>query len=161
MRAVKTLTFATIFFVTFLFGISISCGGKNKQCDKWIKTFFKMPLKEQIDKFGSYTLDEQYSIYICGNEVVHPPAMYLATSFARNGKAVVKLLKIKLSETIDDLTIRDIVLVFSEMKKQKTYNVLEDSALMKLLRNKVATMQNEDWRKIVEEMMNEIEEKKS
>ena len=124
---------------------------KSDQCYTWVKTFFRMPLKEQLTQFGSYDVESQYDIFICGNQVVHPPATYLAGPFAMEGESVVHFLKTKLLQAKDDQTIRDVILVFTEMSRRKTYDVARNSDLMVLITDSVARIKDDDWRQIVAE----------
>ncbi len=150
-----TIFSATLFLVTL--GDSRGMGSlSGKQCNKWIETFFKMPPSEQIRKFGSYTIEDQYSIYICGNQVFHPPAIYLSRPFAMEGKAAVDFLRTKLLQTKDDLTICDIVFVLSEMNRHKAYNVARDGGLMKIINDRVDGMESDDWKRITKKMVAEI-----
>lgn len=128
----------------------------KKECRPLVQTFFQMPLKERMKKFGSYELEEQYRIFICGNQVMHPPAIYLAGPFAQQGAPAVVFLKEKLANANDDLTIRDIVLVFTEMKRRNTYDVAEDQALITLIAGSVEKMQDKDWKRMTQENLTEI-----
>lgn len=107
-------------------------------------------LQYRIDDFSNYDVEKQYAIFICGNQFVHPPMMYLAELFAKEGDKVVGFLKIKLLETKDDLTIRDVVFVFAEMSRLGTYNVNKDEELMCLISERVVGMNDSDWRRITE-----------
>lgn len=131
---------------------------RRHKCDAWVTTFFRMSTKEQIAKFTEYDLENKFSILICGNQVIHPPATYLAGPFARQGADAVTFLRDKLMQSPDDFTVRDIVLVFSEMSKLQTYNVKADKKLIELINSKVGAIKNNDWRKISEDRVREIME---
>jgi hypothetical protein len=65
---------------------------------KLIRHFFlDMSEDDQEREFKNYSLDEQYNLYIWGNQVVHPPAMYLAKPFAQQGPTIVPFLMKKFS----------------------------------------------------------------
>jgi hypothetical protein len=132
----------------------------REQCDsRWIPTFFrKIPLIERPEKFQTYSIEEQYSIFICGNQRWHPPELDLAASFALNGKAGVDFLKVKLSHAKDDLTIRDIILVFREMCRQKSYNVKADNELMGLITDSVAKIKDNDWKQVTQQWVEDIQQ---
>jgi hypothetical protein len=106
--------------------------------------------------FSNYDIDKQYAIYICGNQFVHPPMIYLGELFAREGNKVVAFLKSKLLEANDDLTVRDLVLVFSEMSRLKTYDVANDGELMYLISERVGGMKDPGWKQTTQEMVAEI-----
>ncbi len=130
----------------------------RKQCDVWVKTFYKIPSKERPNRFVNYNMEDQYAIFICGNEVIHPPAMYTAELFAMNGKTAIDFLKAKLSQAKYDPTIRDIILVFREMHRQRNYNVSSDSDLMRLITERVELMKQKGWKEIVEKWVAEIQQ---
>ena len=157
MNIVRILIFI---FSVFLFGglgcKEVSDEVKSGQCHKWTNTFFRIPTKEQIEKFGSYDIETQYEIFICGNQTIHPPAIYLARPFALQGEKAADFLKVKLYETKNDHTIRDVILVFETMCVLNTYDVASDSELIRLFKNKTEIIKNDDWRIIVEQMVNRI-----
>jgi hypothetical protein len=149
--------------VVGLLGINFdSCSGMGpaigKQCDKWIKTFYRIPRQDQSENFRSFKIEDKYSIFICGNQIVHPPAIYLARAFAMDGNTAADFLKAKLSQAKDDLTIRDIILVFREMSRQKTCDVAGDTVLMQCITDSVTRIKNEGWRNIVDQMVKEIKQ---
>lgn len=127
----------------------------NSQCPELAESFFQKPLKEQVAKFPSYELQKQYTIFICGNQTIHPPAQYLAGAFAQDGPKAVDFLREKLKNAKDDLTIRDITLVFAEMNKLKTYDVAGDSELINLLTEKISGMKSA-WKDTSEQLLREI-----
>lgn len=55
-------------------------------------------------------------------------------------------LKEKLAQAQDDLTIRDIIRVFSEMSRQRSYDVSKDVDLIRHMRAAAARMKNHDWK---------------
>src|SRR5438105_14068931 len=56
-------------------------------------TFFQISVAEQIRQFRDRSLQDQYDLYIYGNQTVHPPATYLAAVFAERGPTIVPFLK--------------------------------------------------------------------
>jgi hypothetical protein len=115
-----------------------------------VDAFYAKSLKERISAFPQYSFDEQYAIYLYGNQVQHPPAIYLADPFAAQGQSIVLPLSDHLKAATDDLTIRDLVMVFSAMSRERTYNVAGDERLMKLLRESAGRMKHSGWKEIVE-----------
>ena|SRR3972149_832591 len=128
-----------------------------QSCPTLAITYFRKPLKQTIAEFTSYGLETQYTIYLCGNQYMHPPALHLATQFASGGQRAAVFLKEKLSQMDDDATIRDIVRVFVEMQRQGTYDVKGDSLLIQLLNEKVRSIQDGYWQNFCRELMGEIE----
>lgn len=96
--------------------------------------------------FHTFTIEKQYAVYICGNRLIHPPAMYLAESFAKEGAIAVPFLEEKLLATKQDTTVRHITYVFSEMQHFKTYDVNGDKRLMAVLVSRVEKIKNKEWR---------------
>jgi hypothetical protein len=126
------------------------------KCSQLTEYFYGKPPNERIAQFVAADLEKQYAIYICGNQYLEPPATYLAEPFAREGGRIVGFLKDKLVRASDDGTIRDVVLVFKEMSRQRTYNVGGDSELMKVVDDRVAAMKDVDWKRLVERQVKEI-----
>ncbi|HXM19606.1 MAG TPA: hypothetical protein VN934_12490 [Candidatus Tumulicola sp.] len=115
-----------------------------------IDAFFQQPSKIQMLTFKSYSLDDQYAIFLYGNQVLEPPAIQLATAFGAEGQQVVPYLSAHLERTSRDLTVRDLVFVFREMDRQRAYNVGKDTTLMNLLREAVSKMKDPVWKRIAE-----------
>jgi hypothetical protein len=111
---------------------------------------------ETVEIFTRSDLATKYQIYVCGNQLIHPPALYLAQSFAVGGEPVAMFLKQKLEQTRSDTTVRDIIQVYRAMQYQGTYDVSGDMELIKLLTDKVQAIRNDDWRKYCTEILEEI-----
>lgn len=143
-----------LFILTGCLGSELHVQGYD--CSELAKTYFRKSLKDTMTDFGGFEVEKQYAIYICGNQYIHPSAIHLAEPFAREGEKVVGFLKARLQEASDDFTVRDIVLVFTEMSRQKTYDVVGDNDLIRILRKKVASMKDLDWQQLSEKNLNEI-----
>lgn len=133
----------------------------NLGCSKLNKTFFSKPTTTQMAEFSSLDIDSQYAVFICGNQVREPPSIHFATPFAKEGKSVVGFLKSKLVTASGDLTIRDILLVFSEMSRRKTYNVAGDADLIKVITEAVGRVKDPYWKKTSEQSLSEIQQQAS
>lgn len=149
----KIVTLSSILFLTLA-----TCDGTSKKvgeyhCSELIETIYgKESLQFRPNDFSNYDIDKQYALFICGNQYVHPPMTYLAELFAKEGDKVVDFLKGKLVVAKDDLTIRDLVLVFAEMTRLRTYDVAKDERLMHLISERLEGMKDPEWRRITEEM---------
>jgi hypothetical protein len=126
-------------------------------CSKLNKTFFRKPTAEQMAEFSGLDIENQYAVFICGNQVREPPSIHLATPFAKEGQSVVGFLKARLTAATGDLTIRDILLVFSEMSRGKSYNVAGDADLMKVITEAVDRVKDPFWKKTSEQSLGEIQ----
>jgi hypothetical protein len=161
MQTVKTKLIAAVSLGALSVLSAAGCSAANMQvgkykCSQLTEYFYGKQLKVRVSQFVAADLDKQYAIYICGNQYLEPPATYFAKPFAREGSAVVEFLKQRLSEANDDGTIRDIVLVFTEMSRQQTYDVAADSDLMRVIDDRVAAIRDKDWKRLVEQQVKEI-----
>jgi hypothetical protein len=138
--------------------VAVQCQGcfASEKCSPAAQAFVQLPLREQLAEFNSHSVPEQYDIYLCGTQVVHPPLIHLAQPFAKDGKAAVGFLQGSLAKANDDATIRDIVVVFAEMQKRRTYDVAMDAALMQTIQASVSRMKDAGWRQFVAQRVNEI-----
>jgi hypothetical protein len=121
-----------------------------------VDQFYSKPMKERLATFAEYSFDQQYAIYLYGNQVQHPPAIYLIDAFAANGQEIVAPLSARLAASDDDPTIRDLVMVFAAMNRQKKYNVAQDESLMRQLTEATSRMKETDWKKIVERELSTV-----
>ena len=120
------------------------------------RAFYKQPTAQQLKTFRQNTVSDQPNLYFFGNQVRHPPAIYLARCFALNGKSAVVLLRSKLVEASGDLTVRDITMLFATIDAMGTYDVAGDVQLMRALSARVAKMQDEGWRDTAEKKIASI-----
>jgi hypothetical protein len=122
-----------------------------------VDSFYAKSLKERISTFQQYSFEEQYAIYLYGNQVQHPPAIYLADPFAAQGKGIVLPLSNRLRDATNDLTIRDIIMVFSAMSRANTYDVAGDGQLMTLLWRAAERMKDSEWKALVKKEISSIQ----
>ena len=113
-----------------------------------------LSMDEQVERFHEYDPETQYELLIVGNQVVPPPAQYLAGAFAKQGKSIVPFLRAKLAAAKKELTVRDIVVVFCDMQRLGTYDVKGDASLIALVEERIATMQS-DWKLTVQSIFEE------
>lgn len=152
----RVVTIAVIVLLLLVAGCYFSSRRPDGfDCSPWVKPFFWQPLKVREAEFVEYDVATQYDVYLCGNQVIHPPTMY-ADLFARKGEKAVGFLKTKLSQATDDPTIRDIILVFNQMHRQKTYAVAHDRELMDLMTASVGKIEDAFWRDFAEEKLDEV-----
>ena len=148
-----SIKFICTIFLVILVGCLSSTA--DMKANKLAGDFFQMTTSEQVNQFKNYSLDEQYEIFLFGNQVVHPPAIYLSRPFAEQGPIVVPFLKAKLKKTQKEVTIRDIVTVFSELTRLRLYDFSKDPNLMELLDMKTNKM-NGIWKETTIQMLSEI-----
>lgn len=136
--------------------VSRAEGIDTKACSKLANTYFRKPLKQTISEFTARDLESQYMIYICGNQYIHPPALHLAAPFASEGKPAALFLEQKLSAASSPSSIRDILNVYAEMQRQKTYDVKSNASLIQLLDTKISTIADSYWRDHCQGILNTI-----
>lgn len=157
MKCVARLFFSALYVVSVA-GCVASVGTLSRsECYDYemVRSFFEKTQKERLAIFRGVDLEVQYLLLRCGNQVIHPPMMSLADEFARNGSIGVEFLKKRLLERNDDLTVRDIIRVFVEMTKQKTYDVKGDVELVDIIVSAINRMRDSGWRQICNYMLTE------
>lgn len=120
------------------------------------KEFFWMPGKQRDAEFKKQDFDTQYRIYIYGSQEIEPPAIDLAWTLAQEGGKIVQPLEAKLETVDDDLTIRDILLVFAAMSQLETYDVAGNKALLEELREKATGIKDPAWAIVAQDDLHEI-----
>lgn len=134
--------------------------GPDVKFNKLTRDFYSNPsMSEHETKFKNYSLEEQYDLFIFGNQVVHPPATYLADIFAKQGSTIVPFLKAKLKTAQYELTIRDIILIFESIARLKLYDFSKDQELMGLMDERAQNMRG-IWKDVVLAMISEIRAKR-
>lgn len=136
--------------------VGCASNASDVQPGKMVSDFYHLSTSEQMRRFKNHNIDEQYELYIFGNKMVHPPATYLAESFARQCEKFSQFLKEKLEFEEDEARIRDIVLVFTEMARLNIYDFSRDTELMNLLNKKVNNMQGM-WKDVTLNFLSEIQ----
>lgn len=131
--------------------------GFSKATQVMTKRFYKdTSVTRRMQTFRQYSINDQYDLFIFGNQYRHPPAQYLAKCFALNGAAGVELLRAKLPHADDDLTVRDIVRLLAEIDAMRMYDVAGDKALMVDLTARVGEMKDLGWKESTERRLAKI-----
>ncbi len=104
--------------------------------------FFRQNLSidEEMKMFRNYSLEDQYEIYLFGNQVVHPATSYLAEVLAERGVEIIPFLRRKLEDAKAEITIHDIINVYEEMAWLKSYDFSKDLELMDSIEERVDGM---------------------
>ena len=143
------LTMFVLVSVTLL--SAAKCGSQHLE-----RSFFNGPVTDRVGRLRQFSLPDQYKIFRYGNDHIEPPAMELALPIAERGESAVRFLTDQLTTSADDLTVRDILLIFERMDAIGSYKVHADPQLMKLLSLRISKMKDEDWRKNCLKMLNRI-----
>ncbi|MGB0060607.1 MAG: hypothetical protein WBP68_10505 [Candidatus Binatus sp.] len=118
--------------------------------------FFWLPTQQRDAEFEKQDFDTQYKLYIYGSQEIEPPEMGLAWVLAKQGGKIVQPLEAKLEAADDDLTIRDILLVFVAMSQLETYDVPANKPLMQELLEKSGAIKDPSWAIVAQDDMHEI-----
>ena len=133
-----------------------ACKGQTLERD-----FFNKPLGNRLERLRQFPLEDQYRIFRYGNDMIEPPLIDLADPIAEKGAAAVPFLERQLRSSYDDITVRDVLLVFQTMATSKSYAVQNDPSLMDLLNSKVAAMKSDEWKSVCLKMLKRIEDSRS
>lgn len=141
---------------TPLFGCGF--GESDLTSSQFDRDFFHQSTDAQAKAFREYDLRTQFELLIVGNQIVHPPAMYLVTEFAKQGSAAIPFLRDRLASTKKEVTVRDVVAILAEMHRLRSYEASNDASLMELVEVRVSGMQGQ-WKDITQSMVEEIRKK--
>jgi hypothetical protein len=114
------------------------------------REFYDQPVNEQTRTFRQHPLEDQLGLFFFGNQIHHPPAIYLAPCFALNGPPAAQLLRSKLGAQLDDLSVRDIAALLGMIDMMGQYDVAGDKQLVSLLSSRIAQMKDQNWRQTAE-----------
>jgi len=140
------------------FSLLILLGGGNNSCDK--KTFsdcndfYEMSPKQRKDAFGASSLERQYILYLCGMHM-EPPQMGYAWEIAKHGENAIQFLIEKLEKEQNDITKRDIILIFEVIADNGHLRNKQD--VISTIRQIVANIQIENIKKQCRDMLSSIE----
>jgi len=131
-------------FLYFLFVIaSTSCRAESVE-----RQFFKGDTLTRLERLETYSLKEQWQIFLYGNQVIHPPATGLALPIARRGKPALEYILQQLEKSENDLDFRDSLVVFRSMQGGGFYDICSDETAMKAIRANESKIHDPDWRDI-------------
>jgi hypothetical protein len=119
----------------------LSCGSHRLERD----FFFKNPPATRLERFRQYSLEDQYKIFRYGNDRFEPPIMMLPEPIAERGATAVPFLVAQLKSSTDDVTVRDILVIFKAMANAKSYGVNSDAVLMTTITSRISRMKDKDW----------------
>jgi hypothetical protein len=127
-------------------------------CTSWFypmeAAYFKKYPAGDLTVLDEYSLEEQYKIYRYGNDVVHPPLIYLADAIAKRGNSAVPFLLKKLEGETEDEGIRDIAQIFAHMLYGRYYDVRANPQIIPLLEKKIEGM--DGWKAVASSILGTI-----
>jgi hypothetical protein len=120
--------------------------------------FFDTPIASRVEHFRRYSLADQYKIFRYGMDRIEPPYMGLAEPIAERGAAAMPFLLDRLNSKPDDITVRDILLIFDTMATSKSYEVKSDAELMATLKSRVSGMKEHGWQDVCSKQLQRIKD---
>ena len=128
-----------------------------KECELAVaRDYFQKKRNLQEPDFNSYGLEQQYEIFVYGNNCMHPPFLYLAGLMAEKGGAVVEFLEKKLQETEDAGVVISIIDVFVFMELLQTYRVSADNELIKVIQTAIQNIEAENTREFAQSIFDRL-----
>lgn len=139
-----------IALITFSTGCMCPKYINSRRCNDWISDFWSKDRKALYAEFYTYTAQEQFDVYLCSQQCFHPSWLEMVDVYAKCGKSAVDTLVAKLNETESVLVVRDIVYVFEQMVRLRTYDVANDKTIIKAIDSAMARMPDTIWRQYIE-----------
>lgn len=118
--------------------------------------FFADGFKSRLERLEKYPLAQQYSIFLYGNQTIHPPLTDLAIPIARQGQPALEFILGKLDHSENDLDFRDSLVVFQTMQWGGYYNICRDTAAITRIKDNAKKIRDADWRNVYKQMLNGI-----
>ena len=144
-----------IFFLMLIPACFSTPSARKYGKDPVVRDFFRKTSEERAKAFANYDIETQYAIFIYGQQGIRPPLFY-DDNFAKGGTNIVGLLKEKLLQAEDDITIYNILMVLEKMTKQDTCDVAADKDLMLLVNKSVLKIKDNYWGKKAKDKVSTI-----
>jgi hypothetical protein len=120
------------------------------------KQFFKEGFVSRVERLERYSLEDQWRIFLYGNQVVHPPLTDLALPLAERGKPALDYILQQLEQSKSDLDFRDSLVVFRRMRGGGYYNVCGDASAMQAIKGNESKVRNPGWRDVYGQMLRDL-----
>lgn len=120
------------------------------------KDFFKGDVSTRLERLETYPLEEQYRIFLYGNQVIHPPSTGLAIPIAKRGKIAADYILRRLDTSKNDLDFRDSMVVFQSMQWGGHFDLCGHPKYMNEIAGNASKIEYEGWRKVYLEMLKEL-----
>jgi len=115
-----------------------------------------LPREERLAAFDSLAVETQFVVFRYGMDHVEPPATELASRLARRGAAGIRLVKMSLEDNKDDVGIRDDIILVDAVNLAKTYDVAGDSVIVRVLRERVDSIRDREYKASCERMFKDM-----
>jgi hypothetical protein len=141
-------------FAVLAIGLTLALSGCVAQTLE--RDFFGGEITTRNQRLATYSLDEQWHIFLYGNQVIHPPATGLAQVLARQGETALRFILGKLESSRNDLDYRDSMVVFQMMQWHGDYAICANGEVMSKIKGNQSKIENPAWRQVYGEMLAEL-----
>jgi hypothetical protein len=126
------------------------------QADSIEERFFEGDILTRLERLETYPLEQQWRIFLYGNQVIHPPITGLALPVAKQGKAALTYILRQTEQSQNDLDFRDSLVVFQSMQRRGYYDVCGDEEAMQAIRSNEGKIRDPDWRGTYSRMLSRM-----
>ena len=137
---------ALLFFALLL----LSCDKKSIESE-----FFDWE-NFSYEKMEDYPLDQQFKIFLYGNQEVRPSLTGLAAPIAKRGEIALDYVLDQVRDSENDLDFRDSMVIFREMENGGYYGVCEDEIAIQEITANADKISHPDWRAIYNQMLENL-----
>ena len=144
------LKLVTKFSLCLIILLLISCNHESMESE-----FFDWETFD-YDKLYNYSLEDQFKIFLYGNQKIHPSMTGLAIPIAKRGKPALDYVLNQIRESNNDLDFRDSLEIFRAMEKGGYYSVCSDSPALKEIKANENKIKHLGWREIYHNMLQNL-----
>ena len=144
------LKLVTKFSLCLIILLLISCDHESMESE-----FFDWDSYD-YDKLYNYSLEDQFKIFLYGNQTIHPSMKSLAIPIAKRGKPALDYVLNQIRESNNDLDFRDSIQIFRAMEKGGYYSVCSDSPALKEIKANENKIKDLEWREIYHNMLQNL-----
>jgi hypothetical protein len=116
------------------------------------RKFYQDGPRTREARLGGYTIQQQWRIYLYGNQKIHPPSGP-ALQLAEQGEPMMRYILKQLRTSQNDLDFRDSLEVFMMMEGHGNYNICNDAAAVMEVRQNQYKIEDADWRSFYGSML--------
>lgn len=131
--------------------VSTSCRAGSVE-----KQFFRGDIPTRMERLETYPLEQQWRIFLYGNQVIHPPTTGLALPIAKQGKPALDYILQQLEHPKHELDFRDSMVVFERMQQGGYYDVCGASTAMEAIRRNENRISHAGWRDVYRQMSEDL-----
>lgn len=131
--------------------VSTSCRAESVE-----KQFFRGDIPTRMERLEAHSLEQQWQIFLYGNQVIHPPTTGLALPIAKQGKPALDYILKQLEHPKHELDFRDSMVVFERMQQGGYYDICSDATAMEVIRHNESRISHSGWRDVYKQMLEDL-----